>query len=336
VRSFAAVLLIAVPGCSSDDAGEEGRAIHAQALPACGDATSGGWEEGFGAPLEDTDPLITDVAVTGDGVIAVGWTSQSSAGPLVARFDGQWRDVLPDPENENLRRVVLLADGSIVLGGTRITRSDGTTSSTVADQGLAPGGALPLLADADGALYFVVPEPGQGEVMRWQDGSVDSLGVVDFEVSTLAIVDGELVAAGAELLDNSSTVSRIAILRAGAWESLDSVPGGGIDDLLVAPSLGVVMRNFEKLRVASSLDGPWGDLGSEPMQSTAACDGGLFGVWRASSGYDPIRYQFGFFDGSWQSLGPDRPGYVARIAPAADGVYLAAGADDGVLFWRYP
>ncbi|HKE15981.1 MAG TPA: hypothetical protein VKB80_13985 [Kofleriaceae bacterium] len=335
MRTLAAVLLFAVPGCDSQDAGEEGRAIHAQALPSCGDAVSGGWEEGFGAPLEDTDPLITDVAATADGVIAVGWIDQFGTGPLVARFDGQWRDVPTDPENENLRRVVVLADGSIVLGGTRITRSDGTSSTTIADQGLSTGGALPLLADADGALYFVAPEPGQGEVMRWREGTVDSFGVVDFDVSTLAIVDGELVAAGTELHDSSAT-SRIAVLRAGAWESLDMVPGFGIDDLLVAPSLGVVMRNDERLRVAGSLDGPWTDLGTEEMFSTAACDGGLFGVWRASSGYDPIRYQLGFFDGSWQPLGEDRPGYVARIASSADGVYLAAGEDDGVLFWRYP
>jgi hypothetical protein len=338
MRCFLILLLIAVAGC--DGTTTEIGPIHAQALPPCGDAPSGDWEQGFGAPLDDMDPLVTDVATTADGVVVVGWISQTSTDPLAVRFGGEWRDVPVDPENRNLRRVVVLADGSIVLGGAKITRSDGSSWTAIAEHGLSTTGKMPLLADADGALYFVVLGTGESEVMRWQADAIDSLGVLDFEVGALAIVDEELVAAGVEPR-GEAWPSRISILRDGGWESLDMIPGNGfdgIDQLVVAPPHGVFVRSFQQLMTASTLDGPWNeiDLGLVETEAIAACDGGLFAAWRVGDDEDvPQRVQLSFFDGTWHEMGEDQLGRVPGIAPAPEGVYLAGAEDTHLLFWRW-
>ena len=331
MRGWVGLVWIAAGACGQDGRGA-GEAIRAQASPPCGDVAAGAWVEGFGAPL-GAQPLITDVATTEDGVVAVGWPSQFSVAPLAARYDGEWRDVPVDPENEDLRNVIVLADGTIAMGGTRLTVSDSTSWEPIVEPDLVASGKVPLVGDADGALYYASLGTDDSEVMRWRAGSADSLGVVDFPVREAAIVDEELVVAGDEVREGIVR-SLIAVLRDGAWETREVGLSDGVLDLVWAPPHGLFLQEvLETLRVASGTDGPWTDSG-RLNEAIAACDGGLFAAWRVDLEV-PQRWQLGFFDGSWQELGEPRLGRVPAIAPAAEGVYLAVGEDGGVFFWRW-
>jgi hypothetical protein len=263
---------------------------------------------GVPAALVGTHPVlgvggfIDDLALDGAGhVVAGGSFAFAGTTPTdsLASFDGTgWTD-LGDGLAGIVRDVVVRQDGSIAVAGELVYEDAPIAFAQSTGSGWSlPGGAVDgvgfaLVEDADGVLWLG-GQLGAGDNLLRLDGSTWTPdGTFDDRVSALAILDGDLVAAG-------SFTGRISIRSDGAW----AVPGGGLDGdfayattLAVSPALGLV--------VGGEFDG----AGGNGAKDLARWDGS---AWHdVGGGVDG----FGGF------------GFVSALLAYGDGLFVSGGID---------
>jgi hypothetical protein len=273
---------------------------------------------------------VRDIVESPGGIVVAGSISAGGlVGASAALFDGGWQSLPGQPRFQDTVAAAILDDGSPVLSGELVRRWDGAAWTPIVDD---QTGRSPLLVDADGALYFIVPVVGGREVMRWRDGALTSFGVIAAGgIAALTIFDGTLVA----LVEQSEgqIPERMMIRRDTTWEVIDGAPTGQLASMTVSKELGLVVTSYTD--GVDAWDGTtWRTLLAEPATAVAACDGGLFAA-RSRVVDGRVMSSPMFYDGAWSSLGEEEHIQFSVLAPTSDGLYVGvfATGEPGIRRW---
>lgn len=275
---------------------------------------------------------VSDLARTEGGVVVAGSIFAGTARGPVATFADTWSAPPTPPSWFDTVAAVPVRGGGYVLSGENIARWDGVAWTTVAERTLGS----PLFVDEAGAVYFV--DHGEGdeltEVRRLgSDGRVSSLGHIVGQVSELAVLDGELIAASLLGYQDPASSGRLWIRHSsGDWELVDGGPNGGITNLAVSPALGVVARSW--FGALAAWDGTtWHPLLEQGVTAITGCDRGVVAAQSLMGN------ELWFHDGAgWSELRADTRGEVTAMEMTDLGlaVGIRRAGEPSLQVWRVP
>ena len=277
---------------------------------------------------------IRDLVVTSAGMIALGELSATGViNTPIAILDGSWHALPGEAPASDASSAVELADRSLVIASDRVSRWGGQRWTQLTSE---PSGHGPLLAAADGALFFTRATEASTQIVRWHDGALTSFGHLEGHTTALALFDDALVALVATSSWEADAGASVWVRRDEVWRELWSAADASPVDLQVSPVHGLLIATT---RGVHAWDGTrWTILTSAPVTAIAACADGVFaGRGWIEDGWHATQVEL--HDGvGWHALGPAQPGLVTSLASSADGLHVGVAAPhlSAVVRWARP
>lgn len=274
------------------------------------DPSNFAWQT-LGDGIGGTAPRVFALAVYQDELIAGGsfsFTASGETAESVARWDGtMWRPL---------------------TGGIGGTSSATVFALTTYNDELIAGGDFNFSADGTQA----------NNIARWDGDKWETLGAgTDFEVQSLAVHDGALIAGGVFTTAGGVSASHIALWNGTTWQSLGVGMDGVVAGLVSTGGSLFAGGNFStaggvmSIRVAEWNGSAWSALGTgfEQRVRAMADFGGevIAGGEFTLAGGESANYIARWNGSIWQPLGTGANNSVLSLAEY-DGALVAGGSFD--------